>query len=538
MKSKIGLIVGKNLLINKLNKQKGVLYLALPYLLYLAFIVSLTYIVVEYFVEFNGENFVFDSFSSAFLFTFYQAFLATVISILFGFIFAVVFYLSPISHRLISSLLNICFVIPVLFISYGVINIFSSNGVLSELASLIDINYNFNIFSFFGILLVTSYFNIAFNANFFYRKLLSIPENYLKLFKSNSISFFRAIKLPLRNYLLSGYSNVIILTFLFCIGNFTIIYLFAGSPSLTTIELAIFESLNFKADIYSALILGLIQLFIILILSIPILFKNTNFYLISSTKRSTYFPFKRNLFIYLMAALALLFLISPFFILINGLANFNLDIFSSLTFYQSFINSLSVSIVSVILALLLSLSSLFLFRFMQERHLFLNKYLFISIACMAFIPSLSLSAIIFLINIKLNFILSNFICVSIINCFFITPVVFIFLMTKFLQNYQNNFKLCSLYKIKPLVRFFKIDLFFIKEELMLISTAVFVLSLGDLTSVTIFNDQSFMTVPYYISQLYSSYRYNDSFFVLSLFVLFIFFIIYLPTKLSKSHASY
>ncbi len=538
MKSKIGLIVGKNLLINKLNKQKGVLYLALPYLLYLAFIVSLTYIVVEYFIEFNGENFVFDSFSSAFLFTFYQAFLATVISILFGFIFAVVFYLSPISHRLISSLLNICFVIPVLFISYGVINIFSSNGVLSELASLIDINYNFNIFSFFGILLVTSYFNIAFNANFFYRKLLSIPENYLKLFKSNSISFFRAIKLPLRNYLLSGYSNVIILTFLFCIGNFTIIYLFAGSPSLTTIELAIFESLNFKADIYSALILGLIQLFIILILSIPILFKNTNFYLISSTKRSTYFPFKRNLFIYLMAALALLFLISPFFILINGLANFNLDIFSSLTFYQSFINSLSVSIVSVILALLLSLSSLFLFRFMQERHLFLNKYLFISIACMAFIPSLSLSSIIFLINIKLNFILSNFICVSIINSFFITPVVFIFLMTKFLQNYQNNFKLCSLYKIKPLVRFFKIDLFFIKEELMLISTAVFVLSLGDLTSVTIFNDQSFMTVPYYISQLYSSYRYNDSFFVLSLFVLFIFFIIYLPTKLTKSHASY
>ena len=111
-------------------------------------------------------------------------------------------------------------------------------------------------------------------------------------------------------------------------------------------------------------------------------------------------------------------------------------------------------------------------------------------------------------------------------------------MTKFLQNYQNNFKLCSLYKIKPLVRFFKIDLFFIKEELMLISTAVFVLSLGDLTSVTIFNDQSFMTVPYYISQLYSSYRYNDSFFVLSLFVLFIFFIIYLPTKLSKSHANY
>ena len=536
MKSKIGLIVGKNLLINRLNIQKGVFFLGFPYLLYLAFIISLAYVVVEYFFYSEEQKFILQDYYSFFLFTFYQAFLATLISIIFGFIFAVVFYLSPINHKFISLLLNICFIIPVIFISYGVINIFSSNGFLSDLAILIDVNYDLNIFSFFGIIFVTSYFNIAFNANFFYRKLLSIPENYLKLFKSNNISFLDAVKIPLRHYLLSGYANVVILTFIFCIGNFTIIYLFAGSPSLSTLELAIYESLNFKADIYSALILGIIQLFMVLILSIPFFYNNPSFNLVSSTRRSSYYPFRGNLIVYFITFWALVFLISPFFILFNGLANFSFDILSSLTFYQSFINSFSVSIISLFLALILSLSSLYLYRFMQERNIFINKYLFLSIAAMAFIPSLSLSAIIFLVNIKLNFILSNFICVAFINSFFVTPVVFIFLLTRFLQNYQNAFKLCSLYKINPLTRFFKIDLFFIKEELLIISAAVFVLSFGDLTSVTIFNDQSFMTVPYYISQLYSSYRYNDSFFVLSVFVLIIFFIVYLSSKFVSSHA--
>ena len=159
----------------------------------------------------------------------------------------------------------------------------------------------------------------------------------------------------------------------------------------------------------------------------------------------------------------------------------------------------------------------------------LQKFIFISITILLFIPSLTLSSIIFYLNYNLNFIFSNFLIVSIINSFFITPIVFVFLSSKFIQNYFYESKQCLLLNISPFIRLTKIDIPKIKNELILIISAVFVLSLGDLTSITIFNDSSFRTIPLFISQLYNNYKYNDAFFVLSLFIISLFFIMYLVT---------
>tara|TARA_B100000927_G_C16162103_1_gene347854 strand:- start:99 stop:449 length:351 start_codon:yes stop_codon:yes gene_type:complete len=111
--------------------------------------------------------------------------------------------------------------------------------------------------------------------------------------------------------------------------------------------------------------------------------------------------------------------------------------------------------------------------------------------------------------------------------------MFIFLSGKFIENYKYESNNIALFNISSFNRLIRIDLPKIKYELILIGTTLFVLSLGDLTSVTIFNNSSFKTVPLFISQLYSSYRYDDAFFILSIFILLIFLIIYLPTKLLK-----
>lgn len=113
--------------------------------------------------------------------------------------------------------------------------------------------------------------------------------------------------------------------------------------------------------------------------------------------------------------------------------------------------------------------------------------------------------------------------------------MFIFLSGKFTENYKIEFINIVLFKVSSVNRLIKIDLPKIKYELILITATLFVLSLGDLTSVTIFNDSSFKTVPLYISQLYSSYRYDDAFFILSIFILLIFQIMYIPTKLIKKN---
>ncbi|RZO88352.1 MAG: hypothetical protein EVA57_05245 [alpha proteobacterium HIMB59] len=166
----------------------------------------------------------------------------------------------------------------------------------------------------------------------------------------------------------------------------------------------------------------------------------------------------------------------------------------------------------------------------MERNFLSHKIIFISISILLFVPSLSLSAMIFYLNFTLGFLLNNFLIVTLINSFFITPIIFIFLINKFMENSKSEYRNSYLFNIHPLIRLIYIDIPKIRNELLLISSAVFILSLGDLTSVTIFNDSSFKTIPLYISQLYSSYRYDDAFFILSIFIIFILILMFIPLR--------
>ena len=266
---------------------KGAYFIRLPYLVYLFFIITL-FITTLYFLS-NADNFSdfkFFSYFNTIKFTFFQAFLACSISSIAGFIFGLILYLSNKNPKVISSLLNFCFILPVIFVSFGSIFFYSSNGILSVIFHWLSVDYNVNVFSLKGIIYVTSYFNIAFNANFFYRKLINIPENYIKVLQSNGIPFLKSIKLQLKNFIFSGYSSVLILSFIFCIGNFTIVYILSGSPNLTTIELAIYQSIIFDADLMKAILLGMTQLIIIMVISLSLISKTNTFSTFASFKKS------------------------------------------------------------------------------------------------------------------------------------------------------------------------------------------------------------------------------------------------------------
>ncbi|MDC3146594.1 hypothetical protein OA857_02725, partial [Alphaproteobacteria bacterium] len=111
---------------------KGAYFIRLPYLVYLFFIISL-FITTLYFLS-NADNFSdfkFFSYFNTIKFTFFQAFLACSISSIAGFIFGLILYLSNKNPKVISSLLNFCFILPVIFVSFGSIFFYSSNGILS-----------------------------------------------------------------------------------------------------------------------------------------------------------------------------------------------------------------------------------------------------------------------------------------------------------------------------------------------------------------------------------------------------------------------
>jgi ABC-type Fe3+ transport system permease subunit len=302
-----------------------------------------------------------------------------------------------------------------------------------------------------------------------------------------------------------------------------------------TIELSIYQSIIFNADLYSGITLGIIQLMLMLMLASLIMFNQTYEQSLNVNKSST-IMLSNNFFVSLGFYLIVIYFLIPFLILIKGLLNFNSQLFLSPSFINSIINSLMISFLSVSLAVLISLSTLFVYRSFLERNSKFHKLIFISISILLFIPSLTLSSVIFYLNFNLNFIFSNFLIVSIINSFFITPIIFVFLSSKFIQNYFHEHRHSVLFNISPLIRIFKIDIPKIKNELILIISAIFVLSLGDLTSVTIFNDSSFQTIPLFISQLYNNYKYDDAFFILSIFIFFLFLIMYLPSRLLNKNA--
>ena len=515
---------------------KGAYFIRLPYLVYLFFIITL-FITTLYFLSNTGNfsDFKFFSYFNTIKFTFFQAFLACSISSIAGFIFGLILYLSNKNPKVISSLLNFCFILPVIFVSFGSIFFYSSNGILSIIFHWLSVDYNVNVFSLKGIIYVTSYFNIAFNANFFYRKLINIPENYIKVLQSNGIPFLKSIKLQLKNFIFSGYSSVLILSFIFCIGNFTIVYILSGSPNLTTIELAIYQSIIFDADLMRAILLGMTQLIIIMVISLSLISKTNTFSTFASFKKS-YHIIDKPIFIDYFFWIIIAYFSIPFIVLIKGIFSFNLQSLLTINFLNSFLNSLLVSIISLTISSILTLSSLNIYRSFLDNNSSFHKIIFISIAILLFVPSLSLSAMIFYFNFQLNFIFKSIWIVSIINSFFITPIMFIFLSSKFIENHNSEYRNTLLFNIKSLTRLIKIDLPKIRNEFLLVSTTVFVLSLGDLTSVTIFNNSSFKTIPLYISQLYSNYRYNDAFFILSLFIIFIFLIMNLPTFLLQKNA--
>ncbi|GIR66466.1 MAG: hypothetical protein CM15mP70_15730 [Pelagibacteraceae bacterium] len=81
----------------------------------------------------------------------------------------------------------------------------------------------------------------------------------------------------------------------------------------------------------------------------------------------------------------------------------------------------------------------------------------------------------------------------------------------------------------------KIDMPKIKNELILIISAVFVLSLGDLTSVTIFNDSSFRTIPLFVSQLIIIINMTMLFYLIDIYN-FPFLYMYFPSRFLNRNA--
>src|SRR5210317_496804 len=130
---------------SKFSNYMEVYFVRLPYFFYITTLLFIFLSGIFFFIKVSDNfnfNFIISNHTNAIFFTFFQATTATFFSSVLGFIFSLILYLSGKNQRLISAFLNFCFILPVIFVSFGIIFFYSSNGVLSKLFSLFSLDYD------------------------------------------------------------------------------------------------------------------------------------------------------------------------------------------------------------------------------------------------------------------------------------------------------------------------------------------------------------------------------------------------------------
>ena len=295
----------------------------------------------------------------------------------------------------------------------------------------------------------------------------------------------------------------------------------------------IYNLIIFEADLVQSVFLGaLTSMTIILLLSYKFKF-HSSFYNISNVTHNFY-KNSNSLIIWIIFILFFAYFIAPYLFMIVGFTNFSLDKLFNIQFWNSVFISFIVGSFSAFIGLLVTISAFYFTDQKFNHSFFRSKFTYIIIFIISSLPAISLASIIYALNIKLNFLLNEFFLMIIMNGLFCLPIIFILSYSQYISQYDVYRKICLNNDLKDNLRFHYILLPKLKSSLFVGFLIALLLSLGDLTSITIFNTSQFQTAPYFISSLYSSYKYYDAFFYLSLYVLCIIIIISITNFIYKN----
>lgn len=151
-------------------------------------------------------------------------------------------------------------VLPVLVAVFGILSVYGRNGWLAHISGFLDLDYTFSPYGLQGILLAHIFFNMPLATRMLYQQLDNIATEQRQLaaqLNMNEWQHFRIVEWPyLRRQLLPTAA----LIFMLCFASFATVLALGGGPAATTIELAIYQALNYDFDIGRAALLALIQL--------------------------------------------------------------------------------------------------------------------------------------------------------------------------------------------------------------------------------------------------------------------------------------
>lgn len=427
-------------------------------------------------------------------FTLLQALLSTLLSVLPAILVARALARRHFAGRnILLALFAVPQALPVIDAVFGITALYGTAGVLGG---------RFQLYGITGIILAHVFFNLPLATRLFVEALASIPAENHRLAAQLDFSDFatlRNVDWPAIRPVLPRVSALI---FLLCAASFVIVLVFGG-PSATTLEVAIYQSLRMDFDVTRALTLSLVQVLI----SVSLLFVAARMLIAHApqtilrldTRRFDGSGIVATFTDVLMIVLAAL-LILPVLVAIaaEGIAHINVDA----VLIRAGATSFAIASLSALLALMLAWG-------MGTAQITIPRFhnTFVALGLAAFIvPPAVIATGWFLAFRAVNNLMVTMLLISALNALMALPFLLAVLTPRQQQSAMQHDRLCQQLNISGWSRLRRIDVPALRAPLAQAALMAFVLSLGDLTAVSLLGTQGLVTLPSLVQQQMGHYQ--------------------------------
>lgn len=449
-------------------------------------------------------------------FSFWQAFLSSLLSVLPAIFLARALYRRRFPGR--QFLLRLCamtLILPVLVAVFGILSVYGRQGWLAQGFQLMGWQWRFSPYGLQGILLAHVFFNLPMATRLLLQALEQIPGEQRQLAAQlgmRGAAFFRFVEWP---WLRRQIPPVAALIFMLCFASFATVLSLGGGPKATTIELAIYQALNFDYDPGRAALLALIQmgccLGLMLIsqrLSRAIAPGNTQ----GMGWRDPDDRIHSRLLDTLQIVLALLLLLPPLLAVVaDGVSGPLANVLVQPDLWQALWTSLRIALAAGCLCVVLTMMLLWSSRELRARNQPLaGQSLELSGLLILAMPGIVLATGFFLLlNNSIGLPDSADGIVIFTNALMAIPYAL-----KVLENPMRDLTarynpLCQSLGLTGIRRLTVIELRALKKPLAQALAFACVLSIGDFGVVALFGNDDFRTLPFYLYQQIGAYRSQD-----------------------------
>jgi len=444
-----------------------------------------------------------------------------------------------------NILLRLCamtLVLPVLVAVFGILSVYGRSGWLATLCGWLGVDYLFSPYGLQGILLAHLFFNLPLAARLLLQTLEQIPTEQRQLAAQLGVTgwhSFRLVEWPwLRRQLLPTGS----LIFMLCFASFATVLALGGGPKATTIELAIFQALNFDYDPGRAALLALIQM--ICCLSLVLLSQRLSKTLPSGTTslqswRDRQDSRRAKVLDTVLLTLALLLIAPPLLaVIVSGLNSSLFSVLQQPALWQAVYTSISIALGAGAICVILTVMLLWSSRELRLRQQpFAGQMLELSGMLILAMPGIVLATGFFLLlNETSGLPQSAEGIVIFTNALMAIPYAIKVLENPLRDIAERYNRLCLALDIRGLNRLRLIELRALKRPLAQAMAFASVLSVGDFGVVALFGNEDFRTLPFYLYQQMGSYRSEDGAVSALLLLLLCFLLFTLIEKLPGRHA--